>query len=89
MTKQRLWLCALAVGALLTQACRDSKPPPSPPPGNMPDSGTPGTTEVEFTSFTRDLILNQTADNNLPTSTEDKNFVDNMSADAFPPAFFQ
>lgn len=101
MTRLRLGLCALVVGALLAQACSDDdteQPPPIPHP--IPDGGTQpptdggtqtdgGTTGTEFTTFTRELILNQTADNTLPTTTEDKNLVDTAPADAFPPAFFQ
>lgn len=106
MTRLRLGLCALMVGALLAQACSDDdneQPPPIPHPrpdgGTQPPTdggGTPtdggtdgGTTGTEFTTFTRDLILNQTADNNLPTTTEDKTFVDTEPAGAFPASFFQ
>ncbi len=109
MTRLRIGLCALVVGALLAQACSDDtndQPPPiahprpdggtQPQPDGgtqQPDGGTQqpdgGTQGTEFTTFTRELILNQTADNNLPTTTEDKTFVDTAPSDAFPPAFFQ
>lgn len=59
-----------------------------------PDAGTGGpdggiSSDTELTDFVRNLIVNQTADDNLPTTTEDKPLVDSEPADAFPPSFFQ
>lgn len=56
-----------------------------------PDGGTDGgvSGNTELTDFVRNLIVNQTADDNLPTTTEDKPLVDSEPADAFPPSFFQ
>jgi hypothetical protein len=44
---------------------------------------------LELTTFVRQLIENETADNNFPTTIDDKSFVDSEDANAFPPSFFQ
>jgi hypothetical protein len=99
----RLMACILAVaGVLAYSGCSDDlddKPGTGPFPvdSGTPDSGTPdsGTPDggsdagTEFTSFVGDLILNQTNETGTPTTTEDKNFVDNEPANAFPASFFQ
>ena len=43
---------------------------------------------LEFTTFVKQLILTQTMDNTMPTTTEDKTFVDSKDPKAFPPSFF-
>ncbi|MEO6419966.1 MAG: hypothetical protein ABIP39_11190 [Polyangiaceae bacterium] len=43
---------------------------------------------IEFTTFVRQLIENETADNNFATTIDDKTFVDSENPSAFPPAFF-
>lgn len=104
MKTLRALLGGLVVGlALLYAACSgDTGPtyPPVPAGGldggyEVPDAGTDGgtdggvTSDTELTTFVRDLIVHQTADDNLPTTTEDKPLVDSEPADAFPPSFFQ
>lgn len=42
---------------------------------------------VEFADFVLSLINTQTADNTLPTTTEDKTFVDSMQPSKFAPLF--
>ncbi len=42
----------------------------------------------EFTEFVKGLILTQTSDKTLPTTTEDKTFIDSHNGNAFPPSFF-
>ncbi len=61
--------------------------------GGYDDAGAAGDAEnsgaIEFTTFVRQLIETQTAENNLPTTIDDKTFVDSQNPDAFPPAFFR
>jgi hypothetical protein len=59
------------------------------PPPEMPDGG------VQIAEFAKKLVETQTADNNEPTTTEDKNLVDNQdpssfdpTGSTFPPSFF-
>jgi len=92
MSQLRALLWGLLVGlALVYAGCEDGDgdgdtviPVGRPDAGEpTPDAGT------ELTIFVRTLILNETTDTSLPTTTEDKTFVDTEPADAFPPAFFQ
>ncbi len=58
--------------------------------GGGAGGGSGGTVEVgglEITAFASDLILTMTANDNLPTTTEDKKLVD-VSPIAFGPSFF-
>jgi len=56
----------------------------------MPDGG------VQIAQFAKQLVETQTAENNEPTTTEDKNLIDNQdpssfdpTGSTFPPSFFQ
>ena len=44
--------------------------------------------EIEITVFARDLILNRTANDKSPTTTEDKGLID-VNPITFDPAFFR
>lgn len=80
---------ALGFAAAFTGCSDDGDTPPVVIPHAQPDGGTPTDGGTELTTFVRELIQNETSDTALPTTTEDKTFVDTEPADAFPPAFFQ
>jgi len=73
--------CALSIGC----GGDDSSATPT-DAGPNPDGGDGGS--AEFTAFVKTLIETETKENNRPTTTEDKSFVDSMDPAAFPPSFF-
>lgn len=78
---------ALILGCLIagsTLGCTSS----SSGSGTGGGAGGGGDGAVELTVFARDLILNQTASNNAPTPTEDKNLVDVAPTDFADAGFF-
>lgn len=59
------------------------------PPETPVEVGRPvGRASLEVTVFARDLILNQTANDTLPTATEDKDLID-VNSISFEPDFFK
>ncbi len=58
--------------------------PRAPVDGRRPD----GQAGLEVTAFARDLILNQTASDTLPATTEDKGLIE-VNPISFDPAFFR
>lgn len=54
------------------------------------DAGTDGGTGgAEFTTFVRELIVNQTTATGTPVEVENQTFVDSEPTGAFPETFFQ
>jgi len=53
------------------------------------DSGNPDGGPQEFTTFVKQLIENDTHENNRPTAIAAKQFVDSADPNAFPASFFQ
>ncbi len=101
--RRLLWLMtALPLAAMLVVACGDDDtvgPPDGVDAGGdatadvtpQIDAGKDadaGPVDTEFTTFVKNLITNETKDNNLPTDTENKTFTDKQDPAAFPPAFF-
>lgn len=101
MRSLRAMACLLTLGATLAYTGCSDDDDPKPDGGTPPDSGTPdagppdagtpdaGPTAIEFTTFVRELILNQTNETGSPVTLDDKTFVDTEPADAFPPSFFE
>jgi hypothetical protein len=63
------------------------------PDAGMPDGGMPTSTQIA--DFAKQLVLTETADNNEPETTEDKDLVSNQDLSSFdsdgttfPPSFF-
>lgn len=74
------------VGADGGDASADVFVPPTTDGGDAGPDG--GPTDTEFTTFVKNLITNETRDNNLPTETENKTFTDKEDPNAFPASFF-
>ncbi|MGQ0503944.1 MAG: hypothetical protein ACT4TC_01340 [Myxococcaceae bacterium] len=93
MSALRAFFCAGAL-ALVVSGCNRGGNNTEDGGYKLPDGGTTnnpdgGMSELEITDFAKDLILNHTADNNLPETTEDKTFKDSESSSGFPSSFFQ